>query len=136
MRRMHLFVVFLLMVFEATSAAQPTVRTLSGSIHLESPTTASATVVVENGTMYDVYLVGATSEVAGAIEFREKARGAATPVTVKEVPVPAFGRLEMSAESVHLALLDLKRPIKLGETIPLTLATDNGVTLTVAAVVK
>jgi copper(I)-binding protein len=128
----------LLAIFVSGAVAQPSVRAISASVVTDdvSPTTATAVVIVENGTMYDVYLVGATTEIAEVIEIREKARGAAIATPVKEVPVPAFGQLDMSAEGVHLAISNLKRPLKTGEFIPLSLVIDNGVTLTVQAVVK
>ncbi len=128
----------LLAVFVSGALAQPSVRASSASVvtHGASPTTATAVVTVENGTMYDVYLVGAATEVAEVVEIREKPRGTAAATAVKEVPVPAFGQLDMSADGVHLAISKLKRPLKTGESIPLSLVIDNGVTLTVQAVVK
>jgi copper(I)-binding protein len=70
------------------------------------------------------------------VEIRDKPRGATVPAAVKEVAVPAFGQLDMSADGVHLAISNLKRPLKTGEFIPLSLVIDNGVTLTIQAVVK
>jgi copper(I)-binding protein len=94
-----------------------------------------AFVTVDNGTMYDVYVVGAQSEAAEVVELRQTdAAGKAS--VVKEVPVPAFDRLEMSAKGVHLRLASLKKPLKPGETVTLTLLTDGGTALEVAAAVK
>jgi periplasmic copper chaperone A len=128
----------LLAIWVSVAVAQPSVRASSASVVTDdaSPTTATAVVIVENGTMYDVYLVSAATEVAEVVEIREKSRGAAVATAVKEVPVPAFSQLDMSAEGVHLAISKLKRPLKTGESIPLSLVIDNGATLTVQAVVK
>ncbi|MBA3269472.1 MAG: copper chaperone PCu(A)C [Acidobacteria bacterium] len=129
----------LLGVFLTTaSLGQVTIRALAGSVVVDraSPTMATAMVVVENGTMYDVYLVGAAAEVAGAVEIRETPRGASAATVVKEVAVPAFGQLEMSHDGVHLVFKKLKRPLKSGESVPLSLFADNGLTLTVQVVVK
>jgi copper(I)-binding protein len=52
------------------------------------------------------------------------------------INVPAYGRVDMSPAGVHLVLLDMKRPIKEGDAVTLTLATDSDVTLTVAAQVR
>jgi copper(I)-binding protein len=55
---------------------------------------------------------------------------------VKEVLIAAFDRLEMSADGTFLRLSQLKRPLKSGDTITLTLTTDGGERLSAAAVVK
>src|SRR5688572_23509648 len=111
---MHLLAVVVAASF-SVALAQPSVRAVDASVVLaETAKAATALVVVENGTMYDVYLTGATTEIAESIEIREKPKGAAA-AAVKEVPVPAFGRLEMSSDGVHLALVNLKRPLKAGE---------------------
>ena len=98
---------------------------------------AQAFVVVENQTMYDVYVVSASTEVAEAVRFFEPAGNpAAEPTMVKEVTAPAFGRLEMTPNGVYLQLVGLTRPLLEGETIRITLTTDGGLALEVAATVR
>ena len=99
-------------------------------------TEASAFAVVANGGMYEIYITGVESEAAGAAELRQKAAGSPKPTAVKEVAVPAYDRLEMAADGVHIQLLQLKRPLKAGETVQLSIFLDNGETLTVGAIVK
>jgi copper(I)-binding protein len=94
-------------------------------------TTAFAT--VENGTMYDIYIVAVETDV-GAAELLQVSGGKAA--VVKEVTVPAFDKLEMSAETAHIRIGGLKRPLKAGETVSLTLTTDGGQALAVDALVK
>lgn len=98
-------------------------------------TATPAFVVVNNPTMYDIYLVSAESEIAGAVEFRDKSAGAAAQ-PVKEVTAPAYGRVEMTADGVHLWLKDLKRPLTAGEKIAIQLTTDAGLVLQTAAIVR
>jgi copper(I)-binding protein len=116
---------------------QPTVR--ASEAWIKAPATGStettAFVAIDNGTMYDVFIVGAQTE-AATIEIRDTPNGAAAAVTVKEVPVPAFGRLEMSPKAVHLHLTALKTPLVPGEVVKLVIQTDGGERLTVAATVK
>jgi copper(I)-binding protein len=135
---MHVLALVLAVSLSSAAFVQPSVKAVSASVVADqaSPTMATALVILENGTMYDVYVVGAGADVAESVELREKVKGATSAATVKEAPVPAFGQLEMSADGVHLALINLKRPLKAGEMIPLTLAIDNGVTLTIQAVVR
>jgi copper(I)-binding protein len=121
----------------SVEAFQPTVRASEAWIHAAGAGSREATAVlaIDNGTMYDVFIVGAHTEVA-AIELRDRPKGAAAPVTLKEVAVPAFGRLEMSPASVHLHLSALKRSLVAGEAVELVLYTDGGEQLTVSATVK
>ncbi len=100
-------------------------------------TTAAAFVEVDNPTMYDVYLVSGTTDAAARVQFRETTEpGGSHAKTVPELTVPAFGVLEMKPDGVHVLLTDLKRPLKAGDTISLTLTTDSGVALEVSAVVR
>ena len=99
--------------------------------------TATAFLVVDNPTMYDVYLVSAATEVAEEVQFREPgAKGSADTQPVKEVTIPAYGKVELTPSGVHLTLGKLKRELKVGETITITLTTDSGGVLQVPAVVK
>ena len=94
-------------------------------------------VVVDNPTMYDVYLVGAVTEAAGKVEFRDLSKpGGASAQVVKEVAVPAYGSVTMDPKGLHIVLSGLKRPLKDGDTIPLTLTTHEGITMEVSAAVK
>jgi copper(I)-binding protein len=113
---------------------QRTVRAMDGWIKPGGPTEATAFVVVDNGTMYDIYLVGAESDAAGSVELVQTTNG--KTARVKEVPVAAFDRLEMSADGTFLKLSHLKRAFKSGETATILLVTDAGERLSVAAVVK
>jgi copper(I)-binding protein len=92
-------------------------------------------VVVDNPTMYDVYLTAAATEAAGKVEFRDVRKSGAEQV-VTEVTVPAYGSITMDPKGLHLVLSGLKRPLKDGDTIPLTLTTHDGLTMEVSATVK
>lgn len=118
-------------------ARQPTVRASEAWIQTSATdnTEATAVLVIDNGTMYDVFVVGVQTDVA-TIEIRDRPKGAAAPVTVKDVAVPAFGRLEMSPQSVHLHLSGLERPLVAGEAVALVIYTEGGERLTVSATVK
>lgn len=97
----------------------------------EEDTSARAFAVVRNPSMYDVYLVSASSPIAAQVEFRD-ASGAA----VRELTVPAYGRLSMEPGDAHMVLVDLERPLEAGDTVPLTLTTDSAVKLQIEAVVR
>lgn len=92
--------------------------------------TAAAYLSITNPTMYDIYVVKVTCDVAGKIEFREGDK------TLKEITVPSYGFAELNAAGPHLMLRDLKKALKAGENVTLTLMTDGGITVVTMAVVK
>jgi copper(I)-binding protein len=111
----------------------------SGWVKLPAPgeTTATAFVEVENPTMYAIYLLSASADVAGKVEIREVDKdGKTKPEAVTEVTVPAYGSVAMHPKGVHLVLSDLKKPLNEGDTVSLTVTTENGTKLQVAAPVK
>ena len=132
-----LVVLLVLSAYQPPEAgAQRTVRVTGAWLKVsEGSKEAVGVVTVDNGTMYDVYIVGVETEVAGFAELRQAVRGE-KPATLKEATVPSFGQLEMSAEGIHIYLSELKRPLKTGETIDLALLLDNGQPLIAAATVK
>lgn len=85
---------------------------------------------IENPTMYDVYVVSGTSEVAATVELRDGDK------VVKDLTVASFGSLELKAGGPHVLLGELKRALKAGETIEVTLTTDGGLAITAVAVVR
>jgi copper(I)-binding protein len=93
-------------------------------------TNAMAFVTIENPGMYEVNITSATADAAGKVELHDASQA------VTFITVPAYGRVDMSPAGVHLMLLDMKRPIKEGDAVTLTLATDADITLTVAAQVR
>ena len=111
----------------------------SGWVKLPAPgeTTASAFLSVDNPTMYDIFLASASADVAGKVEFRQAdATGALKPGAMQNVTVAAYGSLEMDPKGVQLVLSELKRPLKEGETVTLSVSILYGATLKVPATVK
>jgi copper(I)-binding protein len=98
---------------------------------------AAAFVVVDNPTMYDVYVVSAESDVAASVTFVEPAKsGGGKPQPVEHLIAPAYSRLELTPDGPHMLLNDLKKPLAAGESITITLTTDGGEVLEAQAVVK
>ena len=98
-------------------------------------TTTTAFAVIDNPTMYDVYLVSASSEVAAEIGFVD-ASPAGKDTAVKEIPAPAYGKVELTPTGVHFVLKGLKRPLTAGQTIAITVVTDGGVAIVLSANVR
>lgn len=97
-------------------------------------TSTSAYAVIENPTMYEVYVTGVTTDAAGSAEVAD---GPATaPKAVRELAVPAYGRAELKPDGVRIVLKDLKKPLKAGDAVDLTLTTDGGAVIKLTAAVK
>jgi len=92
--------------------------------------TASVYVVINNPTMYDIYVMSATSDVAGKVELYSNDK------PVDNMTVAAFGSLTLKAGGMFLRLSDIKRELKAGESIAVTMMTDGGVAIAASAVVK
>jgi copper(I)-binding protein len=93
-------------------------------------TESMAFVTIENPGMYEVNVTSAKADAAGKVDMRDAAQA------VTFITVPAYGRVDMAPAGVHLLLIDLKRPLKEGDAIALTLSTDIDVTLEARAVVR
>jgi copper(I)-binding protein len=131
--------VFAVAALVMAAAQQKRVAASSGWVKLPAAgeTVAMAFVAIENPTMYEIYVVSAATDAAGKVELRDGGQsGDARLKPVEFISVPAYGRVDMSAAGPHLLLLDLKRPIKEGDKIGLTLATDNAGTLEASAVIR
>ncbi|GAB3192752.1 copper chaperone PCu(A)C [Hydrogenophaga aquatica] len=71
----------------------------------------------------DARLVSASSPVAGVTEVHEMAmdKDVMRMRAVEALPLPAGKTVELKPGGYHVMLLDLKGPVKAGETVPLTL---------------
>lgn len=119
----------------AVSAQKTEMAAADAWVKLPAPgdTTALAFAAVENSGMYAAYLVSATSDVAGKIEFRDASKG---PEAVAEVTVPANGTAYLNPKGIHMVLSDLKRPLKEGDKISIVLTTELDIRVEVSAVVR
>ena len=124
-------VVSIVFLLGAAALAQPAIMASDAWVtESAADGTAAAYVVISNPTMYDIYIMSATSDAAGKVELRDGDKAA------REITVASFGSATLEAGGAFLRLSELKRPLKAGDTIQLTLETDGGVTLVTTAVVK
>lgn len=92
-----------------------------------------AFVTVNNPGMYAIYLVSGTTDVAGKIEFRDASKGNAVQ---EDVTVPAYDSAYLNPKGAHIYLTDLKKELKEGDTVHMTLKTELGLPIEVDATVK
>ena len=95
--------------------------------------TTEAYATVNNPGMYAIYLVSGTTDIAGKVEFRDASKGNAPQ---EDVTVIAYESTYMDPKGVHMYLSDLKRELKEGETVYITLKTELGIPVEVEAKVK
>lgn len=84
---------------------------------------------LSNPSMYDAYVQSGKSD-AGKVELRDKDR----PTT--NITIPAFGAVELKEGGPFVLVTDLKTQPKAGDSINVTLATDGGAAIAVAATIK
>lgn len=98
----------------------------------------AAYAVVDNPAKAEIAIVGVSSEVAGTAELHEMARSGdmMKMQQVKEIKVPAAGRVELKPGGYHVMLFDLKKPLKEGDVVPLVLTTSGGAKVNIAAKVR
>ncbi len=123
-----------------TTAAKLPLTVLSATIVAVPPgiTETSAHLTLKNAGSTAVVLTGASSATFGHVMLMKTTRtGAMTGMkTVPTLTVPARGTLTMGPGGDHLMLMGIKRPLKPGEKITLTLKAKDGRTLNVAATVR
>lgn len=127
-------------VTPARTAAKLPLTVLSATIVAVPPgiTETSAYLTLKNAGTTAVVLMGVSSPVFGHVMLMKTTRtGAMTGMkTVPTLTVPARGTLTMGPVGDHLMLMGLKRPLKPGEKITLTLKAKDGRMLNVAATVR
>ena len=92
---------------------------------------------LSNPTMYDAYVQSGTSD-AGKVELREAdpstEPGAGKPAS--NITIPSFGSVELKPGGPFVLVSDLKTQPRAGDTIKVTLQTDGGVAIAIAATIK
>lgn len=99
-------------------------------------TETSAGMTLRNLSRAPIVFTAIRSDVAARAELmtmRRDAQGRMGMVPVKSLTVPAGGELLLKPGGDHLMLMGLKRPLKVGERLRLTLVTADGRTLSVSA---
>jgi copper(I)-binding protein len=91
---------------------------------------ASAYAVIENPTMYEIFVVKVESDAAQSAGIVESA------APVAELSVPSFGSTTLEPGKLHIELKDLKKALKEGDRVMLTLTTDQGTAIKVEAPVR
>lgn len=98
----------------------------------------SAFMTLKNTSAKSVQLSGVTATIAGSAMLMKTIKSAnmmgmvPAPVLI----IPAKGTLTLKNDGDHVMLSALKRPLKVGEVLPIVLSSSDGRSLTVKATVK
>lgn len=126
----------------AASPVRPQVLSVQGAGVVAVPpgaTETSALMTLRNAGERPVVLTGAQTSLAGhamLMTTRRDAQGRSGMSAVKTLTVPARGTLRLEPSGDHLMLMGLKRTLRVGETVRLTLSVRGGPPLVVDAVVR
>jgi copper(I)-binding protein len=129
-----------ILCFIGTSPLSATQKAVSASdawikLPAAGETTTTAFAVIDNPTMYDVYLVSASSAAATDVVFGD-AGTAGKDAPIKEITAPAYRKTELTPTGVHLILKGLKRALTAGDTVPIVVVTDSGAAIEISASVR
>ena len=93
---------------------------------------------LENTTSTPRAVVSVTAQVAEKAEMHETSMegGLMKMTPVKEIVVPAKGKVEFTPGGYHIMLFGVKKPLKPGDVVNLTLKLDDHASIPVAATVR
>ena len=117
------------MLLNLTTHAQPN-PTVSDASATVRDGTIEVYATLNNPSMYDIYLTAAASDAAGKAELIAGGKAASS------ITVPAYGSVELKAGGSFVRLSEIKGQPKAGDEITLTISTDGGVAIAIAAVVR
>ncbi len=97
--------------------------------------------VFSNSSDKTIYILGGTAEAAltdSKLDAHEVVKGSDGKMKMQElkggIPIPAHGSVTLKPGSYHIMFWKLKKPITVGETVPVTINFSNGTSLKVDAV--
>lgn len=118
----------------ALTVAVPPASALAHGLEFESAVFSGANAVgdsrpayltIVNEAYHAEYLYGASTPVATRVELH-RMRDGAEMVPVERVEIPLSDRLDMRRAGYHLMLIGMKRPLQVGENIPVSLTFSDG----------
>jgi len=122
---LRLSVTVLALLLSAAAAAEDVAvkdAWVRGTVRGQSATGAFMTLVSSDGAV----LVAASSPVASVVELHRMVMEG-NVMKMRAVPrleLPAGQRVELKPGGYHIMLMDLKQPLTIGETVPLTLTVE------------
>lgn len=103
-----------------------------------SQTTTAAYMDITNDSSREAVLVSASSDIAGATEIHQMSdmNGMMKMDMVGNLRIPAVGKVTLQPGGYHIMLIDLKKPVRRGDIVPITLRFQDGEVMVVNAKVR
>jgi len=103
-----------------------------------SQTNTAVYMVITNNSPKEAVIVSASSDIAGATEIHQMSEmnGMMNMAMAADLHIPAQGKLTLQPGGFHIMLIDLKKPINKGDTVPVTLHFQDGSSMIVKANVR
>ena len=100
-------------------------------------TTTAAYMTIENKGKDKEVLISVTTPVAAAAEIHQmsEANGMMKMAMLNNLTIPAMGKVVLGPGGYHLMLINLIKPLKKGDVVPIYLKFDCGCTIEVKAIV-
>ena len=130
-----LWLILCLLPMAIQAAANPVLDVRNGYVRGLPPGSAntSAYMTLVNTSDQDMVLTGATSPASASVTLHKSVEhgGMMSMEPVTSVTLPAHGKLELKSGGMHLMLMGLKRPLREGYNVKLTLQFEGGFLLPV-----
>lgn len=115
-----------MMLFAAAAPALAQLQVKDPWVRATVPQQTTSGAFMQLSSSSDVRLVAARTPVAGIVELHEmKMEGDVMKMSaVPGIDIPAGKTVELKPGGYHVMLMDLKRQLKQGETVPITLVVE------------
>lgn len=120
------YVIAIIMLFCAAQAWAGNVVVSNASARATAPGQESAAIQFTITSKTEARLVAIVSPVAGAVEIHSMTHddGMMKMRALEFLPLPAGKKVRLGSSGMHVMLLDLKKPLKAGESVPLTITVE------------
>jgi len=120
------YVIAIIMLFCAAQAWAGNVVVSNASARATAPGQESAAIQFTITSKTEARLVAIVSPVAGAVEIHSMTHddGMMKMRALEFLPLPAGKKVRLGSSGTHVMLLDLKKPLKAGESVPLTITVE------------
>lgn len=133
-----LFTAALLLVSSQLFAAPLTVENIYIRATPPHSKNSAAFMVIKNSDKKEIKLIAADSNIADRVELHEHVmdNGLMKMRQVKDIIIKPESSVKLQPGGYHVMFLNLKQPLKEGESVKLSLSFDNGQQLTFDAPIK
>ena len=113
----------LLLVVSASASSQVEIKDPWSRATPPGASVAAGYMTIENASPSNDRLIGASSPIAQRVELHtmEMKGDVMRMREVKDYPLPVKGGIRLAPNGAHLMLVNIKRPLKEGERVPLVL---------------